>query len=422
MAECALNVKGLGKDYVVRHATARHDSLYEALGAFMKAPLQSLKTMGNGAASAEQFWALRDIDFEVAHGEVLGIVGRNGAGKSTLLKILSRITAPTRGRVEVHGRLASLLEVGTGFHPELSGRENIYLNGAILGMSRADVTRKFDDIVQFAEIEKFIDTPVKRYSSGMYVRLAFGVAAHLDADVLLVDEVLAVGDASFQKRCLGKMRDVAGSGRTVLFVSHNMVAVQALCTRALYLRQGEIVYDGNVDKAIAAHLDDASQAMRQPLAQRTDRTGDARLRFVDYWIENESGERVNSATLGRTNVICLAYQADTELEEVYVAFDIRESIGEAVTNCNTADVGSDFARVPAGAGVFRCTLPRFPVRAGYYTGNLYASAKGTVLDFIQNGLEINIEDGDFYGTGSLRNTCRVMLEQTWHCAPERQPS
>jgi lipopolysaccharide transport system ATP-binding protein len=207
-------------------------------------PLLKIGQEDKSSLDGETLWALRDVSFQVEQGEVLGIIGRNGAGKSTLLKILSRVTAPTSGRVKVKGRIASLLEVGTGFHPELTGRENVYLNGAILGMTREEVTRKFDEIVDFAEVEKFIDTPVKRYSSGMYVRLAFAVAAHLDPEILLVDEVLAVGDAEFQKKCLGKMGDVAKEGRTVLFVSHNMAAVQRLCTKTAWVNRGNLVDSG----------------------------------------------------------------------------------------------------------------------------------------------------------------------------------
>lgn len=417
MATPAIKVEGLWKEYVVGRSREHHATFYDLLAHTLNAPMRRLRNVGSQAGRVEKFWALRDVNFEVQPGEVVGIIGRNGAGKSTLLKILSRITAPSRGRIEVHGRLASLLEVGTGFHPELSGRENIFLNGAILGMTRQEVARKFDDIVEFAEISKFIDTPVKRYSSGMYVRLAFAVAAHLDTDVLLVDEVLAVGDAAFQRRCLGKMRDVAGSGRTVLFVSHNMVAMQALCSRGIYLSHGAVALDGAAHKAISAHLEDVGQNTRQPLTQRTDRIGDGRLRFLNYWIENEAGERVSSASLGKTNVFCLAYRAQVDLEQVYVAFDIRESNGESVTNCNTADVGEDFARIPAGDGVFRCLLPRFPIRGGRYTGNIYCSARGEVTDFIQSAMVIDIEDADFYGTGSLRNTCRIQLHQSWSVSP-----
>jgi lipopolysaccharide transport system ATP-binding protein len=239
MTKPAIKVEGLWKEYIVGHAQERHDTFYELLTSSLKAPLKRLRKLGGQADETERFWALKDVNFEIQPGEVVGVIGRNGAGKSTLLKILSRITAPTKGRIEVRGRLASLLEVGTGFHPELSGRENIYLNATILGMGQKEIGRKFDDIVEFSGVEKFLDTPVKRYSSGMYVRLAFAVAAHVEADILLVDEVLAVGDAEFQKRCLGMMGDVARGGRTVLFVSHNMTALRNLCTTGLLLENGQ---------------------------------------------------------------------------------------------------------------------------------------------------------------------------------------
>lgn len=247
MSPYAVRVEGLHKEYAVQGDQA--GTLYDLLGGLLGAARQR----GRAAHAATRFQALQGVGFELKAGEVAGVIGRNGAGKSTLLKILSRITAPTRGRIEVRGRLASLLEVGTGFHPELSGRENIFLNGAILGMKRAEVTRKFDEIVDFAEVDKFVDTPVKRYSSGMYVRLAFAVAAHLETDVLLVDEVLAVGDASFQRKSLGKMSDVARGGRTVLFVSHNLAAIRNLCSRALLFEGGRLAFDGAVEGALGRY-------------------------------------------------------------------------------------------------------------------------------------------------------------------------
>lgn len=249
----AIRVQGLWKEYVVNHARERHGTFYDLLFNSLKAPFQRLRRLGGEVQESERFWALKDVSFDIAPGEAVGVIGRNGAGKSTLLKILSRITAPTKGHIEVRGRLASLLEVGTGFHPELSGRENIFLNGAILGMTRAEVARKFDEIVAFAEVEKFIDTPVKRYSSGMYVRLAFAVAAHLDVDVLVVDEVLAVGDTAFQKKCMAKMEDVSGHGRTVLFVSHNLAAISRLCSHALVLSNGQLMFDGPVSEGLSAY-------------------------------------------------------------------------------------------------------------------------------------------------------------------------
>lgn len=247
----AIEVEALSKRYLIRHQ-GRSDTLRDAITHGVKGLWNRWKQQG---FQTEEFWALKDINFAIKPGEVIGVVGRNGAGKSTLLKLLSRITEPTTGRITLKGRVASLLEVGTGFHPELSGRENIFLNGAILGMRRAEISRKFDEIVEFAEVNKFLDTPVKRYSSGMYIRLAFAVAAHLEPEVLIIDEVLAVGDMAFQKKCLGKINSVArNEGRTVLFVSHNMVAVQSLCKRVVLLQKGEVAFDGGAAEGVSKYL------------------------------------------------------------------------------------------------------------------------------------------------------------------------
>jgi lipopolysaccharide transport system ATP-binding protein len=259
MSDTVIRVENLGKKYIIGHQANGHRTLRDVLADAIsfrsfrnqKSEIRNLKS--------EPFWALKDVSFEVKQGEVVGIIGRNGAGKSTLLKILSRITEPTEGRVRIRGRVASLLEVGTGFHPELTGRENVFLNGAILGMSRAEIKRKFDEIVAFAEVEKFLDTPVKRYSSGMYVRLAFAVAAHLEPEILIIDEVLAVGDAQFQKKCLGKMEQVGREGRTVLFVSHNMAAIETLCTSVIQLKAGEVVTQGDVRGQVEDYLSSIQQ-------------------------------------------------------------------------------------------------------------------------------------------------------------------
>ena len=255
MSSTVIKVEGLGKEYVIGERERSNETFREMLTSSLSAPFKRLRRLGGDVAPEERFWALRDVSFEVKRGEVLGIIGGNGAGKSTLLKILSRITEPTEGRVEMRGRVASLLEVGTGFHPDLTGRENIYLNGAILGMTHAEIRRKFDEIVAFAEIERFLDTPVKRYSSGMYVRLAFAVAAHLEAEIMVIDEVLSVGDTAFQKKCLGKMGDVAREGRTLLFVSHQMNAIERLCQRVILLERGSIsgIYP-DVREGILTHL------------------------------------------------------------------------------------------------------------------------------------------------------------------------
>jgi lipopolysaccharide transport system ATP-binding protein len=277
MSDVVVRVEGLGKEYRLGGRPA-----YTTLGEQLRnwSPLRGL--LGRGRADAPPpFWALKDVSFEVKRGEVVGIIGRNGAGKSTLLKILSRITEPTEGRADIHGRVGSLLEVGTGFHPELTGRENVYLNGAILGMRRSEVRAKFDDIVGFAEVEKFIDTPVKHYSSGMYTRLAFAVAAHLEPEILIVDEVLAVGDAQFQQKCLGKMGEVAKGGRTVLFVSHNMTAVSTLCTRAICLHQGHVIANGAVISVIRSY--------RQTTISGTEwkgECGDENLKVHRTWVRS----------------------------------------------------------------------------------------------------------------------------------------
>lgn len=274
MSDLAIRVEGIGKRYRLGASRPRYSTLRDSLvsatqkaGRALVSPLRSIRER----TPRETFWALRDVSFDVSQGDVVGIIGGNGAGKSTLLKILSRITEPTEGRAEIHGRVGSLLEVGTGFHPELTGRENIYLNGAILGMTRQEIGRKFDEIVAFAEVERFIDTPVKHYSSGMYLRLAFAVAAHLEPEILVIDEVLAVGDASFQKKCLGKMGDVARQGRTVLFVSHNLAAVRALCSKALMLGQGRISVAGSVEACIAHYAAERNQTLYRKWARPMDK-------------------------------------------------------------------------------------------------------------------------------------------------------
>ena len=253
MSHPIIQIEGVGKAYRLGEADVLNATFRDAIAGLARAPFRRLRQLGRSSRDKEPFWALRNVSFDVQPGEVVGIIGRNGAGKSTLLKILSRITEPTDGQVTLRGRVGSLLEVGTGFHPELTGRENVYLNGAILGMTQGEIDRKFDEIVAFAEVEKFLDTPVKRYSSGMYVRLAFAVAAHLEPEILIVDEVLAVGDAEFQKKCLGKMHDVAAGGRTVLFVSHNLNAVERLCSRALVLKRGLLTYAGDVRGAMQSY-------------------------------------------------------------------------------------------------------------------------------------------------------------------------
>ncbi len=312
MSDVAIQAEGLSKRYRIGTASGPYKTLRESLMAAPMRPLSVVKSRLAGARPEskrqEEIWALRDVSFEVRAGEVLGIIGRNGAGKSTLLKVLSRITEPTSGLADVHGRVGSLLEVGTGFHPELTGRENIFLNGAILGMKRAEIKARFDEIAAFAEIEQFLDTPVKRYSSGMYMRLAFSVAAHLEPEILIVDEVLAVGDASFQKKCLNKMEDVGRQGRTVIFVSHNMAAVTRLCQRAVLLVGGHVVDDGPAHRIVSSYMDAGMgiSAMREWPDWRTAPGDDvARLRSVR--VRTEGGQTVESVDIRQPVLIEVEY-------------------------------------------------------------------------------------------------------------------
>jgi lipopolysaccharide transport system ATP-binding protein len=288
MSRLALRIEGLGKQYWLNHQGRQYKALRDVLTDAASWPITAMRSLvsrrngrsGEEHGKKERFWALRDVSFDVHQGEVIGVIGRNGAGKSTLLKVVSRITEPTTGRAEVYGRVGSLLEVGTGFHPELSGRENIYMNGSILGMRRAEIDRKFDDIVAFAEVDKFVDTPVKRYSSGMYTRLAFAVAAHLEPEVLFIDEVLAVGDAGFQRKCLGKMGEMSRNGRTVLFVSHNMTAIQSLCTRTVWLKGGQVEAIGDTRSVVGKYLQTAAlSASEMSWESPKDAPGNDRVRL-----------------------------------------------------------------------------------------------------------------------------------------------
>ncbi len=303
MEQPVISVRGLSKRYRLggsRSHDTLHDSLAQAAQGvwrkFQPSPEAKANDQTNGQHDDTVLWALKNVSFDVTHGEVVGLIGRNGSGKSTLLKVLSQITEPTEGEVRVRGRVASLLEVGTGFHPELSGRENIYLNGAILGMTRAEIQRKFDEMVAFAEVEKFLDTPVKRYSSGMYVRLAFAVAAHLEPEILVVDEVLAVGDSSFRQKCMGKMNDIASGGRTVLFVSHNLGAVSQLCQRTIWLNAGQVVTMGTSEEVIAKYVSEMQKAGRSNTTWEREGTG--RLRFKEITIRNADGEPADKVGMG----------------------------------------------------------------------------------------------------------------------------
>lgn len=335
---------------------------------------------GNGGLTGDEIWALKDVSFEVKRGEVLGIIGRNGAGKSTLLKILSRVTAPTRGEVRVRGRIASLLEVGTGFHPELTGRENIYLNGAILGMTKDEISRKFDEIVAFSEVEKFIDTPVKRYSSGMYVRLAFAVAAHLEPEILIVDEVLAVGDAAFQERCLGKMRSVASEGRTVLIVSHNMSSIQNLCGNCILMKNGGLHASGPTNEVVTEYLSASRQISSIDIKDWKDRTGSGEARIVRFTVMNDKGVPETVFPLGSSVCFKIEVEIDSPVNDPCFGVTIHGPSGEPVIDLRSFHDGFHLGRLESEVAVHG-SLDRIGLYPGRYFLSAYVSDSTVRRDY-----------------------------------------
>ena len=369
------------------------------------------------AESPDYFWALKDINLEVKQGEVVGIIGRNGAGKSTLLKILSRITPPTTGRIIYRGRVASLLEVGTGFHRELTGRENIYLNGSILGMKRAEIARNFDKIVSFAGIEKFVDTPVKFFSSGMYVRLAFAVAAYLESEILLIDEVLAVGDAEFQKKCLGKMGEVARAGRTVVFVSHNMAALATLCKSAVVINRGSILKHADTSTAVREYLQMcAPRDALHASFEGSHPTRDKMVRFRSFHCETAAGVTTNRLVSGDFCRFVLRYECFPEAEATHVGVGIviNTSEGVRVTNLwNEYAAAQSFASIPRD-GEFLCELPRLPLCSGTYYVDLFCSVQSVRSDWIEHAATFEVADGDYYRSGRVTDyTGCVFLDHQW---------
>jgi len=420
MTDIAVRVENLSKRYRIGGPQARYKTLRESLVDMAAAPARRLRRLGQPSPESETIWAMKDVSFEVKKGEVVGIIGRNGAGKTTLLKILCRITEPTDGYAEIHGRVGSLLEVGTGFHPELTGRENIYLNGAILGMKRAEIDGKFDEIVAFSEIEKFLDTPVKRYSSGMYVRLAFSVAAHLEPEILLVDEVLAVGDAAFQKKCLGKMGDVAYEGRTVLFVSHNMAAIENLCGKAMLLDAGRVILQGDVRQVIGRYLQTVLPSTIEgvPLVERKDRSGNGRIRLTGFHIEDAEGNRLTTARSGMDVEFVFAFECLDEEgpRGVDVGFSIHSSNDQTLLVLYSSYLGQIFDAVPS-TGAFRCFVPKLPLSAGHYRVGARVTVGGEEADWPRNGVaHLDVVPGDFYGTGSegFGRATPFLLSGTWH--------
>jgi lipopolysaccharide transport system ATP-binding protein len=406
MSDTVIKVENLGKKYIIAHQpNERYATLRDVIAKRTKSIFQNIipifsKNRSN--PSEEEFWALKDASFEVKRGEAIGIIGRNGAGKSTLLKILSRITEPSIGKFQLKGRVASLLEVGTGFHQELTGRENIFLNGAILGMTHQEIKQKFDEIVDFAEIEKFLDTPVKRYSSGMYIRLAFAVAAHLDPEVLIIDEVLAVGDAAFQKKCIGKMNNIAHTGRTILFVSHNFTAIQNLCTNCLLLSSGRIIKNDSVDNCVREYIGSNIRISEEKLEVRKDRTGNGLLKFTDYKITVNGDEKHNTVIIGATIEIHLSYSCIHPINDVNIGIAIKSLDGAPLSSLAASLKNEIFKSIPIN-GKFIFKIPRFPFNVGSYFILLDANTHGTILDRIDYAFRLDVETGNYYPNGKLPN-------------------
>jgi lipopolysaccharide transport system ATP-binding protein len=400
MSDTAIKVEHISKKYEIGVAQNRHDTLRDQL---LHGLSSLVRRNGGSARRSEVFWALKDVSFEVRRGDVVGIIGKNGAGKSTILKILSRITYPTAGCAEIHGRVASLLEVGTGFHAELTGRENVYLNGAIMGMRKAEIERKFDEIVDFSGVELFIDTPVKRYSSGMYVRLAFAVAAHLEPEILIVDEVLAVGDASFQKKCLGKMGNVAREGRTVLFVSHNMAAVQNLCKIGIVLSAGEVIFHGTALNASEHYL--SSVTTREygvvDLSRHPGRSNDSRavIRSVGLLALDGMSRYRSSVKTGEDMVFEIQYDTE-ELCLDNVVLGICSSLGERLCTVG-ARYSPDFSWKLRGKGTLTCRLPRMALAGGEYRVMVAMGSRiqRKDFDYVEDALTFRVEALDYFGTG-----------------------
>lgn len=404
--EVAIAVENLGKSYRIRHAAKRATTLVGAMKSAASAPFKYLGEKMRAADESEIFWALKDVSFEVRRGEVVGIVGRNGAGKSTLLKILSRITDPSVGRAQIHGRVNALLEVGTGFHEELSGRENVYMNAALHGLRKAEIDGKFDEIVDFSGVEKFIDTPVKRYSSGMRVRLGFAVAASLEPDILVVDEVLAVGDLAFQRKCLGKMGAVAESGRTVLFVSHQMPVVESLCSRGILLADGGIVADGPARDVVARYVRNAYETSANTgIAARTDREGNGRFRFMQVWLCDENGVRVPALTPGRPGAIHAVVEPKTNeavLKDAVASLVVRDA--NATRLFTMAASLKNIAFTLDGASEIVWKIPKLQLTEDDYRCDLYLAAQvnyssDEVVDRVIEAFVLPVSGGDFYGNG-----------------------
>jgi lipopolysaccharide transport system ATP-binding protein len=427
--EPIIQVENLSKKYLLGVLGHAEDSFREALVRGLRKPWNLLRghsQNGNASSRPSSIWALRDINFEIYPGDTVGIIGSNGAGKSTLLKILARITDPTEGIARLRGRTGCLLEVGTGFHPELTGRENVFLNGAILGMNKAEIESKFDEIVAFAEIEKFLDTPVKHFSSGMYLRLAFAVAAHLEPEILIVDEALAVGDMAFQKKCLAKMRDFSRSGRTVLFVSHSLAALENLCRKGIVLQQGQLVFSGSASEAIQHYVAGPSERRAAIAAGGIDltrapgRSSRFRplLKHLDL-LSREGRALQQGLQVGETLQAHVLFDLDepTSLFGVTLAFDNLFGQRVLVASSNYQPDTSNAEHY--GEQLYVCEIPNFTLVPGEYRIQATLSIGGAVMDRVEDAASLTVIGSDFYGTGRMPTEGTCVLEQAWHL---RQPT
>ena len=432
MSDPIITVKNLGKRYLIGHRRSKGDGLRHVLQERLTAPFRKLGQLAgsqlpvpsSSAPRTEEFWALRHVDLEVKEGEIVGIIGRNGAGKSTLLKILSRITEPTAGRIHLKGRVSSLLEVGTGFHQELTGRENIYLNGAILGMTRAEITRKFDQIVAFAEVDRFLDTPIKRYSSGMAVRLAFSIAAHLEPEILIVDEVLAVGDIEFQKKCIGRMSSVAREGRTVLFVSHNTAAVRNLCSRGVVLSHGQVIQDCRVDEAVDFYINRiaAGKGEKPSEPHILFNYPDPRTDFAITRIEilDLSNNPMPVVETGDDFVLRIAFRAPRPIARGAVDLLFFTIEGTCCFHLSTQPDGTYPLDISAGEQAIECVISGCPLAAGdYRVGVGIAIPNFEWLFFDDNLTRITVHPRDIYGSGMPPSHPRslIAVKHSWRSLP-----
>lgn len=408
----AVRAEGLSKKYKLGSIT-RHTLVEEVEYLFHKLmgrdPRQHMTKMVTGTRDqltgtenqAQEFWALRDVSFTVKRGDIVGVIGHNGSGKSTLLKLLTRITEPTEGEAYIYGRVASLLEVGTGFHPDLSGRENVYLNGTLLGMKRAEITRKLPEITAFSELEGFMDTPVKRYSSGMYVRLAFAVAAHLEPEILLVDEVLAVGDAAFQRKCIGKMSEVASGGRTVFFVSHNLAAVESLCTRAILLKNGTCIAQGDTRDVLATYTQTSDIATGYVDLQQREKRGTGTVRVLSFQLQDMKGNRLNTIPCGSAVRFsyCVENLTDAPLKGFHLDVGLDNPMGARICWMSTMMDVSLSDTLPKGKSMITFKFDKFALTPGSYQLSALCFAKGEHADIVDRAGQLEVIPADFYGTG-----------------------